>query len=148
MNFWDYFWTIRVEFAGLFWDSSNKIFRTVFGQSRTVLRFGFDLETDVFGFIFHLEVILVLVEHLGPFGWCLENKINTFFGFAYVIVPVKPPTLEDHNFFVRTPILVFLDSTESPLSIESGHILVNGIWGPNMFLKILIVALGVQVSWL
>ena len=26
------------------------IFKTIFGQSRTVLRFGFDPETDIFGF--------------------------------------------------------------------------------------------------
>ena len=38
------------------------IFRTVFGQSQTVLRFDFDLGTDVFGFIFYLGVVLVLVE--------------------------------------------------------------------------------------
>ena len=55
-----------------------------------------------------------------------------FFGFAYV-VHVKPPTLDDHNFFVRTPIRVFLDSTESLLSLESCHMLVNGIWGQKFF---------------
>ena len=31
-------------------DSPNIIFRTIFGQSRTRLRFGFDPGTDVFGF--------------------------------------------------------------------------------------------------
>ena len=36
-------------------------------------------------------------------------------GFNYVL----PPTLEGHNSFVRTPIRVFLDSMESPLSQES-----------------------------
>ena len=53
MNFWDYFLTIQVDFSGLFWDSPDKIFRTIFEQSRIVLRFGFDPGTDVFGFIFH-----------------------------------------------------------------------------------------------
>ena len=62
MNFLDYFKTIRVELSGLFWDSLDKIFITVFGQSQTVLRFGFDPETNVFGFIFRLEVVLVLVD--------------------------------------------------------------------------------------
>ena len=38
------------------------IFRTVFRQSPTVLKFGFDPETNVFGFIFYLRVVLVLVE--------------------------------------------------------------------------------------
>ena len=31
-------------------DSPDRIFETFFGQSWTVLRFGFDPETDVFGF--------------------------------------------------------------------------------------------------
>ena len=34
----------------MFSDYPNKIFETVFGQSQTVLRFGFDPKTDVFGF--------------------------------------------------------------------------------------------------
>ena len=63
MNFWDYFWTIQLEFAGMFWDSPDMIFKTIFGQSRTVLRLGFDPKTDVFDFIFHLGVNVVLVEH-------------------------------------------------------------------------------------
>ena len=36
-------------------------------------------------------------------------------GFDYV----RPPTSEGHNSFVRTPIWVFLDSMEIPLSQES-----------------------------
>ena len=39
-----------VEFLGLFSESPNRIFGTVFGQSGTRLRFGFDPGTDVFGF--------------------------------------------------------------------------------------------------
>ena len=35
---------------GLFADSPDIIFGTIFGQSWTVLRFGFDPGTDVFGF--------------------------------------------------------------------------------------------------
>ena len=61
MNFRDYFWTVRaefrecfrivrVEFSKLFLDSHDRIFGTIFMQSRTVLRFGFDPGTDVFGF--------------------------------------------------------------------------------------------------
>ena len=45
-----------------------------------------------------------------------------FSGFAYVTVHVKPPTLDDHNFFVQTPICEFLDSMEIPLSLKSIHI--------------------------
>ena len=63
MNLLDYFRTIRVEFSRLFWDSPDMIFRTIFEQFRTMLRFGFDPGTNIFGFIFHLGVVLVLVEH-------------------------------------------------------------------------------------
>ena len=38
-----------------------------------------------------------------------------------------------HNSFVMTPNLVFLDSMERSLSLESGHIPVNGIWWPYIF---------------
>ena len=34
---------------------------------------------------------------------------------------IRPSTLEGHISFVRTPIWVFLDSMESPLSQESIH---------------------------
>ena len=49
-EFRDYFHTIRAKFLGLFADIPDRIFRTIFGQSWTVLRFGFDPVTDVFGF--------------------------------------------------------------------------------------------------
>ena len=35
---------------GLFADSTDRIFKTIFEQSWTVFRFGFDPGTDVFGF--------------------------------------------------------------------------------------------------
>ena len=50
MNFRDCSRTVRAEFSGLFSDNPDMIFGTVFGQSWTVLRFGFDTGTDVFGF--------------------------------------------------------------------------------------------------
>ena len=40
---------------------------------------------------------------------------------------VRPPTSEGHNFFVRAPILVFLDSMESPLSQEYIYMLKEDI---------------------
>ena len=49
-EFRDYFRIVRAKFSRLFLDSSNKIFETVFGQFGTVLKFGFDPGTDVFGF--------------------------------------------------------------------------------------------------
>ena len=38
-----------------------------------------------------------------------------------------------HNSFVRTPNLVFLDSMKIYLSLESGHMPMNGIWCPHIF---------------
>ena len=40
-----------------------------------------------------------------------------------------------HNFFVRAPNLVFLDSMERYFSLESGHVPMNGIWCPHSFVK-------------
>ena len=61
-NFRDCFPTVRVEFSGLFSDSPDRIFGTVFGQSGTGLRFGFDPETDVFGlcvvFWYHINSMM------------------------------------------------------------------------------------------
>ena len=49
-EFWDCFRIVRVEILGLFSDSPNRNFKTIFGQSRTMLRFDFDPKTDVFRF--------------------------------------------------------------------------------------------------
>ena len=50
LNFQHCFRTVRAEFSRLFSDSPDKIFGTIFRQSRTVLRFGFDPGIDIFGF--------------------------------------------------------------------------------------------------
>ena len=49
---------------------------------------------------------------------------------------MRSPTLDGHNFLVRTPIRVFLDSMEIYWSLESYHILFNGNWFSHPFLKI------------
>ena len=49
-EFRDYFWTVLTEFSRLFLDSHDRIFGTIFRQSRTMLRFGFALGTNVLGF--------------------------------------------------------------------------------------------------
>ena len=49
-EFLDCFRTVWAEFSRLFLDSHDRIFGTIFRQSRTVLRFDFALGTDVFGF--------------------------------------------------------------------------------------------------
>ena len=50
LNFQDSFQTVLAEFLGLFLDRPDMIFETVFRLSGTVLRFSFNLGTDVFGF--------------------------------------------------------------------------------------------------
>ena len=49
-EFRDCFRTVRVEFSGLFSDSPDKTFETVFGQSGTEFRLSFNPETNVFEF--------------------------------------------------------------------------------------------------
>ena len=82
-NFWDCFWTVRakfkdcfwivrVEFLGLFSDRSDRIFETIFGQSGTGLRFGFDPGTDVFDFC-------------GVF-WCHSNSMTNCEGTKRCLV--------------------------------------------------------------
>ena len=46
---------------------------------------------------------------LADYGWSVRAsrvRLDTY---------VRPPTSEGHNFFVRTPFQVFLNSMESPL---------------------------------
>ena len=42
-------------------------------------------------------------------------------------VCARPPTSDDHNFLVRAPFSVFLDSMEIPLSLESININIDKI---------------------
>ena len=51
-----------------------------------------------------------------------HEKIVGPTGSAWVTIHGKPPTSDDHNFFVRTLFQMFLDSMEIPLSIKSIHI--------------------------
>ena len=48
-------------------------------------------------------------------------------GWVRLVIHVKSPTSEGHNFFVQTLILVFLDYMEIPLSQDYNHIPVDGI---------------------
>ena len=45
---------------------------------------------------------------------------------------MRPPTSDDHNFFVRTPFRVFLDPMESPLSQDSSHVLWRTVGDHNL----------------
>ena len=46
-------------------------------------------------------------------------------GWLGLVIHVLLPTSDGHNFFVRTLFLVFLDSMESPLSIDYSHVPVE-----------------------
>ena len=52
-----------------------------------------------------------------------------------------------HNSFVRIPLWEFLDSMESSLSIESSHMLFNGIWS-QLHSENLIIVPSVLIAWL
>ena len=55
-------------------------------------------------------------------GANFRTRVRKFSSFV-------PLTLDDHNFFVRTPFEVFLDSMERPLSQESRFMHVEDKWG-------------------
>ena len=61
----------------------------------------------------------------------ITKKIVGPAGSARVTVHGKPPTSDGHNFFIRTPFQMFLDSMESPLSLQSIHIYIDEI-GTNI----------------
>ena len=52
-----------------------------------------------------------------------------------------------HNSFIKIPLWEFLDFIESSLSIESSHILFNGIWC-QFCSKNLIIVPSVLIAWL
>ena len=57
-------------------------------------------------------------------GALKEPQEHNFVGFTQLpscTICARPPTSDDHNFLVRAPFWVFLNSMESPLSLESIH---------------------------
>ena len=54
-------------------------------------------------------------------------KIVGFVGLFVVTVHRKSPTSDGHNFFVRTPFRMFLNSMERNLSLYSIHIYLDNI---------------------
>ena len=62
----------------------------------------------------------IIVEDNRQSGWPVRA------GRLELASHVRPPPSEGHNFFVRTPFRVFLDSIESPLSQDSRHVPVEG----------------------
>ena len=55
-------------------------------------------------------------------GLEITKKIVGLLVLLVVTVHGKPPTSDGHNFFVRTPFWMFLDSMEIPLSLEPMNI--------------------------
>ena len=55
-------------------------------------------------------------------GANFRTRVQKFFQFVSL-------TSDEHNFFVRTPFEVFLDSMESSLSQESRFMPVEDKWG-------------------
>ena len=62
-----------------------------------------------------------------------ETKDSRYLSVLHVSrCSCETPTSDDHNFLVRSPFQVFLDSMESSLSLESDHMPVDGIWCSNI----------------
>ena len=91
MNVRDYFRTVWVEYSGLFSDSHDRIFETIFKQSRTVLRFGFDPGTDDFGFCcafwYHNNLLMNGTKKKGTI------MLKGFMGLIFNITPMKASNL-------------------------------------------------------
>ena len=75
-----------------------------------------------------LEFIHIYLDDVGiPIRSRNHEKIVGLIGFSRVPVHGKPLTSDGHNFFVRTPLQMFLDFMEIPLSLESIHIYLDEI---------------------
>ena len=53
--------------------------------------------------------------------WCVVAQVGQNCHFS----DCWPPTSDDHNFFIRTPFQVFLNSMEIPLNQDSIHVPVE-----------------------
>ena len=58
----------------------------------------------------------------GSFKGAPGTQFHEFHALPNCIICARPLTLDDHNFLVRAPFLVFLNSMESPFSLKSIHI--------------------------
>ena len=67
----------------------------------------------------NLEYINIYLDYIGTH---IRYKNHENLVLLVATVHGKPPTSDDHDFFVRTPFQMFLDYMESHLSIESIHI--------------------------
>ena len=69
-----------------------------------------------------IESIHIYLGNIGTNIRSINYEKSRPYWLLVAIVHGKPPTSDGHNFFVRTPFWMFLDSMESPLSLESIHI--------------------------
>ena len=69
-----------------------------------------------------LESIHIYLDNIGTHIRSKNYENSRPCWLLVAIVHGKPPTSGDHNFFVRTPFWMFLDSMESLLSLESINI--------------------------
>ena len=63
----------------------------------------------------------------GSFKGAPGTQFHGFTQLPSYTVCAMPPTSDSHNFFGRALFWVFLDSMESPLSLESIHIYLDKI---------------------
>ena len=71
---------------------------------------------------FSLESIHIYLDNIGTHIRSRNHENCRHYWLLVATVHGKPPTSDGHNFFVRTPFWMFLDSMEIPLSIESINI--------------------------
>ena len=69
-----------------------------------------------------LESIHILFDNIGTHIKSRNHENSRPCWLLVGTIHGKPPTLDSHNFFVRTPFWMFLDFMEIPLSLESINI--------------------------
>ena len=74
-----------------------------------------------------LEYIHIYIDNIGTHIRFRNHENSRPFWLLVSTVNGKPPTSDGHKFFVRTPLWMFLNSMEMPLSLKSIHIYLDNI---------------------
>ena len=74
-----------------------------------------------------LESIHLYLDNIGTHIRSRNHENIRPYWLLVATVHGKPPTSDGHNFFVRTPFWMFLDSMEINLSLKSIHIYIDNI---------------------
>ena len=69
-----------------------------------------------------LKSIHIYLDNIETHIWSRNHENSRPYWLLVATIHGKPLTSDGHNFFVRTPFWMLLDSMESPLSLESIHI--------------------------